>query len=69
MIKCPICPHQAKSYETLFNHILHNHQKHDITSALLRLMETMGKELSKLEGEVATLREDLNELKQGGKSG
>jgi len=41
-VKCPICPHQAQSYETLFTH-----NKNDITSALLRLMENVERKLRK----------------------
>jgi hypothetical protein len=58
MVKCPICQHQAESYETLFNHIMH-HRKNDITSALLRLIENVDAKLSDLEKQMAVINEKM----------
>lgn len=58
MPKCPICPHEAKTYETLFNHLIH-HKKADIVTALLKNMELMDTKLSHLEKAVAFLKKEV----------
>lgn len=45
MPKCPICSRNARSYDTLFNHVMQYHQKNDVTSSLLRLLEAVQKSL------------------------
>jgi hypothetical protein len=43
MPKCPICPHECQSYETLFTHLMQYHRKNDIVTALCKLMENQEK--------------------------
>jgi hypothetical protein len=39
MPKCPICSHDCERYETLFTHLMQYHKKHDIVTALCKLLE------------------------------
>ena len=55
MVRCPICSHNAESYETLFRHLTH-HKKADIISAFLRHLENVEAKLSQLEADVLSLK-------------
>jgi hypothetical protein len=65
-VKCPVCPHEAESYETLFQHLM-QHEKADIVYAFLNHMQDVEVKLSKLEtgiDEIQRIVEMLVALKE-----
>jgi hypothetical protein len=62
-VKCPVCPHESESYETLFRHLM-LHKKGDIVNAFLRHLENVEAKLSKLESDIAEISQRIKMLEE-----
>jgi hypothetical protein len=62
-VKCPVCPHEAESYETLFRHLM-QHKKADVVDALLRHLENVVAKLPKLESDIAEIKQKMKMLEE-----
>ena len=64
MVKCPVCPHEAESYDTLVCHLM-QHKKADIVYAFLNCVQNVEAKLRKLESDIDLVEATAGALVSG----